>query len=335
MKRKRFVAAGTAFASIGIVRAPAKAAQFQGKCGTDTPIEHPINVRAIQMFNAIKAETGGRLEVKVFPNNSLGGNPAMLQQIRTGALEFMMANGAGTIANVFPLAGMESLGFVFKDDAMAFRAMDGAFGEYVRKQINDKAELNITIFGHEFEHGFRQITTSSKPIHAADDLAGVKLRTPVSKIWTDLFQTLGASPISLNFAEVYVALQTKVADGQENPLVVIEVARLFEVQRYLSLTSHMWAGYNLISNAQYWKALPKDIQDVVERNLAKYSTLQRADTINLNNSLADKLRRQGMQVVNPDRDSFKKKLGPYYARWKNEFGQTAWSLLEQYTGKIG
>jgi tripartite ATP-independent transporter DctP family solute receptor len=334
---RRDLLAGSAatFASIAFVRAPARAAQYQAKLGTDTPIEHPINVRSIEMWGAVKRETGGRMEVKVFPNNALGGNPAMLQQIRTGALEFMCANPAGTIANVFPLAGIESLGFVFKDDRQAFEAMDGALGQYVRQEINNRKDLNITIFPHEFEHGFRQITTSNKPIRNADDVVGLKIRTPVSKIWTDLFQTLGASPISLNFAEVYVALQTHVADGQENPYVVIEVARLFEVQKYLSATSHMWAGYNLIANTQYWNSLPKDVQDVINRNLAKYSALQRRDTISLNNSLADKLQRQGMTLVRPDRESFRRKLGPYYARWKSEFGATAWGYLEQYAGKVG
>lgn len=335
ISRGRFVAgAGSMFSSIAAVRSQAKGAEFQGKCGTDTPIEHPINIRAIQMWNAVKQETNGRLEVHVFPNNVLGGNPAMLAQLRSGALEFMMANGAGTIALVFPLAGMESLGFAFSDDAQAFRAMDGAFGDYVRKQINAKTELNLTIFPHEFAHGFRQITTSTKPIRNADDLVGVKLRVPVSKIWTDLFQTLGASPVALNANEIYVALQTHVADGQENPLVVIEIFRMYEVQKYLSLSSHMWAGYNLVSNTAFWKSLPSDVQDVVQRNLAKYSVLQRRDTMNLNSSLADKLSRQGLQISMPDRESFKRKLGPYYARWKAEFGQTAWSLLEEYTGKI-
>ena len=332
--RAKFVlGTASAFASIGIVRAPAKAAQFTGKIGTDTPIEHPINVRAIQMFNDIKQQTAGRLDVKVFPNNQLGGNPAMLQQIRSGALEFMMANPAGTIALVFPLAGIESVGFAFKDDATAFAAMDGALGEYVRKEIN-AAKIGITIFPHEFEHGFRQITTSTKPIRSADDLVGFKLRVPTSKVWTDLFQALGASPITINANEIYVALQTHIADGQENPFVVIEVFRLFEVQKYLSRTSHMWAGFNLISNTEYWNGLPHDIQDVVMRNLKKYSVLQRRDTIALNNSLADKLHRQGMELVTPDRESFRRKLGPYYAKKKAEYGPTAWDLLEQYAGKI-
>lgn len=327
-------AAAGAFASIGVVRAPARAAQFQGKFGTDTPAEHPINVRSIEMWNAIKQETGGRLEIKVFPNNQLGGDPAMLQQVRSGALESMASTGAGVTGLVFPLAAIESLGFAFKSTKNVFDAMDGSLGDYVRKEINQR-NLGFTIFPHPFEHGFRQVTTSTKPIRTPDDLVGVKLRTPTGKIWVDLFQTLGASPISLNFAEVYTALQTHVADGQENPFAVIEVGRLYEVQKYLSVTNHMWAGYSIIINTDFWKRLPPDVQAAVQRNIKKYSALQRRDTIALNNSLASKLQRQGLQINQTEPEPFRRKLGPYYARWKNEFGTTAWGLLEQYTGKLG
>ena len=130
-------------------------------------------------------------------------------------------------------------------------------------------------------------------------------------------------------------MQTKVVDGQENPYAIIETSRLFEVQKYLSVTNHMWSGFWFLSNADFWKSLPPDIQAIIERNAAKYALSDRRDTELLNGSLADKLGRQGMAFNKADTASMRAKLGPFYAKWKGEFGTQAWTLLEASVGKLG
>jgi tripartite ATP-independent transporter DctP family solute receptor len=184
-------------------------------------------------------------------------------------------------------------------------------------------------------NGYRQITSSTKPIRNADDLAGFKIRTPAAAIWLDLFRTLGASPTPMNFSEVYTSLQTHVIDGQENPFGLIESARLFEVQKYLSVTNHMWSGYWLIANGDAWTALPPDIQKIVSRNAKKYGDLQNTDVALYNASLADKLARRGMILNYADTATFRAKLGPFYAKERDTFGPTAWGLLEASVGKLG
>ena len=181
----------------------------------------------------------------------------------------------------------------------------------------------------------RQITSSNKPMRTVADLAGFKIRTPAGELWVDLFKSLGAAPAPLNFSELYTALQTRVFDGQENPFAIIDVGRLYEVQKYLSVTNHMWSAYHFLGNQDAWKALPPDVQSVVERNLTKYALLQRRDTQLRNESLSEKLSRRGM-TINGRHERLPRKLSSsgFYTKWSGKFGAQAWSLLEKTSGKL-
>jgi tripartite ATP-independent transporter DctP family solute receptor len=331
--RRRFAAGSlAAFASIAIVRAPARAATFAYRYASNLSIDHPLNVRMIEMWAAVKRETGGRLDVTVFPNSELGGDTGMLAQLRSGALQFFTIDG-GVLQSVVPVAAIQGVGFAFKDSNAAFAAMDGPLGAYVRKEIEAKG---LAVLPKMWENGMRQITASNRPIKTAGDLAAFKIRTPPGRLWVDLFHSLGASPTPIAFAEVYTALQNHTVDGQENPYAVVDTAKLYEVQKYLSVTNHMWSAYWLLGNQDAWNALPPDIKAIVVRNASKYAVLQRRDTALLNASLADKLARRGMQVNSADTASFRAKLrdAKFYDHWRSEFGTTAWDLLEASSGKL-
>jgi tripartite ATP-independent transporter DctP family solute receptor len=319
-------------ASIGVVRSPARAAEITGKAGTNQPPDHPLSLAMKDLWDAVRTQTNGRVDVAVFPNNQLGGDTAMMQQLRAGALQVMTLDG-GILEAVVPVAGIQSVGFAFSDSAGAFRAFDGKLGAYVRGEIEAKG---IHPFDKIWENGMRMITSSTRPVHNDADLAGFKMRTPNSRIALDLFRSLGAAPTSMNFSELYTSLQTHVVDGQENPLANIEFARFFEVQKYLTLSGHMWGGYWLLAGGEWWKGIPPDLQAVITRNASTYTDRQRRDVMKLNDTLIGKLRSQGMEVIEkPDRASMKAKLGEFYGRWKTEFGATPWALLEGYAGKLG
>jgi tripartite ATP-independent transporter DctP family solute receptor len=328
-ERKKFLAGSAAvFASINVIKAPAKAADFEYKFATNAPISHPLNTNAVPMWEGVKKETGGKVDVKIFPNNVLGGDTAMLTQLRSGAIQFFMLSG-GILTNVVPVAGIQGVPFAFKSHKEVFAAFDGELGAYVRKEIENNG---LYAFPLITDNGFRQITNSVRAINTVKDLEGLKIRTPVGRLWVDLFKTLGAQVATINISEAYSALQTHVVDGQENPLANIETGRLYEVQKYLSITNHLWGGYWLLMNADIWKTLPPDLQGVVERNAAKYALLDRSDTLALNRSLQGKLVEQGMTVNVADAASFQKKLGAFYGSAKAEFGPTLWALLEQTCG---
>jgi tripartite ATP-independent transporter DctP family solute receptor len=331
MSRGRFAAAtAAAFASIAVVRAPARAAQFSFKYGTDQTISSPVTTRAKEMWTQVEKETGGRLHVDTFPDSTLGGDTQMISQVRSGALQFLTEPGS-ILGSVSAIAQLDSLAFAFKDTKTAFAACDGDFGDFIRKEI---AKVGVYVLSHPWDNGFREIT-ANKPIRTAADLEGLKMRVPASPISLDLFRSLGAAPVPMNVSELYTGLQTHIVEGQENALININQPKLYEVQKTLNFSNHSWDCWWWLVNQDAWNSLPKDIQDTVQRNVTKYAYLQRRDFAALTGALTDKLHRYGMQIVQCDTGTFKARLGDFYKKWHGTFGDTGWGLLEKYTGKLG
>jgi tripartite ATP-independent transporter DctP family solute receptor len=333
MNRRTFTAGAATLASIGILRFPAGAAEFTYKFGNDNPETHPVNVRMKDAAAKIKEETGGRFELQLFPNNQLGGDTAMLTQLRSGAVQFLTFPDT-ILASIVPVAAINGMGFIFESYNHVWQAMDGQLGAYVRSQIE---AASLYAFEKEWNNGFRQITSSTHPIDKVADLDGFKIRVPVSPLVLSLFKSLGASPTPINFSEVYTSLQTHVVDGQENPVALIETAHLYEVQKYLSLTNHMWNGYWFLANTDAWNKLPKQIRDVVEKNVNAAAVLERSDLENSNAAEVKTLATKGLAINTPDRAPFKKRLvdSGFYKQWHQTYGDKAWAALEKYTGPLG
>jgi tripartite ATP-independent transporter DctP family solute receptor len=211
--------------------------------------------------------------------------------------------------------------------------MDGDLGGYVRAQIG-----NANLFAMEkiWDNGFRQTTTSTKPVQSPDDFRGMKLRVPPSPLWTSMFKAFDASPASINFNEVYSALQTKIVDGQENPLAIIATAKLYEVQKYCSLTNHMWDGFWFLANQRAWQSLPDDVRAIVARNVNAAGVKEREDVAKLNATLQQELAGKGLVFNQPDQAPFRDKLraAGFYTEWKAKYGDEAWGLLEKSVGKL-
>lgn len=330
MLRSRFLSGAAAATGAAAVAAPAAAAQWEYKFGHDMPVQHPLHTTMVRMWREVEQRTGGRLRVAVFPQNQLGSDSAALSQIRSGALQFTCLSGA-IIASVVPVTQIENLPFAFSSVDEVFHAMDNELGEYLRREMEAK---DLIAMPRMYDLGLRQVTSSTHPIRTADDFANFKIRTPPSKIFVDAFKALGASPTSISFNETYVALQTHVVDGQETPYSVIETSRLYEVQKYLSVTNHSWAGWWLLANVDAWRSLPSDVQDVVREISVKYSAIERRETALANAALADKLSRRGMIFNKADTATFKARLTAFYADWKTAFGTTAWNSLQKVTGRL-
>jgi tripartite ATP-independent transporter DctP family solute receptor len=331
--RQGFVAgASSAFASITIAT-PVRAADFNLKYGHDLPAEHPVNVRSVEAFARIKAATKGRVVITSYPASQLGSDPSMLQQLRSGATEMLALPGA-FLNSVVPLASIENLAYAFPNRDVVFRAMDGDLGGVIRDEIRSRG---IVVLDKIWENGFREITTSTKPIRNVADLAGLRIRVSPGKIRVDTFQSLGASPTPIALSELYTSLQTHVVDAQENPLLLIDQQKFYEVQKYVSMSDHIWSGYWTLFNQDVWNKIPKDVQAIISREIDRATLLARNDDVNLNRAVRDKLLRRGMVFNDVDKDSFKKKLvdAKYYERWKAEFGPKAWAALEKYANKLG
>ncbi|RZL53609.1 MAG: TRAP transporter substrate-binding protein, partial [Variovorax sp.] len=241
----------SALPAAGIVTAlprMARAAEFTYKYGNNLPVTHPLNVRAQEAMDRILKETNGRVDIKIFPNNQLGGDTDMLAQVRSGGIEFFTPS-ALVIATLVPVAAINAIGFAFSDYGQVWSAMDGKLGAHVREAIG---KTRLYAFEKMWDNGFRQTTSSKAPVTSAKDLDGLKIRVPVSPLSISMFKSLGASPASLQFSEVYSSLQTKIVDAQENPLPIIQVAKLYEVQKFASLTNHIWDGYWFVANGRAW-----------------------------------------------------------------------------------
>lgn len=323
-------AASTAVAGPFIRRARAQSPEFTFKYANNAPASHPMNVRAQQASQRILAETDGRFLLKVFPNNQLGGDSDVLGQLRSGAVEFFSLSPL-ILSTLIPSASISGVGFAFADYPAAWRALDGDLGTYMRAQIT---KAGLVAMDKIWDNGFRQITTSTKPINTPADLSNFKLRVLSSPISSSMFKALGASPTTISFAETYSALQTKVTDGQENPLALISAAKLYEVQKYCSLTSHMWDGYWFLGNRRSWEKLPAAIKDVVAKNVNEAGLAERGDTAALNASLQTDLSASGMVFNKPDPEPFRATLrkAGFYDEWKQKFGDEAWGLLAKASG---
>jgi tripartite ATP-independent transporter DctP family solute receptor len=334
--RRALLKASAASAVMGSVAAPwvarAQQAEFSYKFANNLPDSHPLNLRAKEMAAAIKTETNGRFDLQIFPNNQLGADTDVLSQLRSGGVEFFTMSGL-ILATLVPAASINGMGFAFPDYATVWKAMDGELGAYVRKEV---AKANIVAFEKIWDNGFRQTTSSTKPINGPGDYKGFKIRVPVSPLWTSMFKAFEAAPASINFNEVYSALQTKIVEGQENPLALISTAKLYEVQKYCSLTNHMWDGYWFLANRRALEALPADVRTIVEKNVNAAALKARTDTEKLNATVREELAAKGLIFNQPDVAAFREKLrsAGFYSEWKGKYGEEAWAILEKSVGKL-
>jgi tripartite ATP-independent transporter DctP family solute receptor len=333
LTRRRLLTGAAALPLFSILTHRADAAEFELKYATGQDPTHPVNLRAKEALDRIREATSRRVNIKLFPANQLGSDTDLLSQVRNGSVEFFNLSSL-ILATFVPVSGITSVGFAFKNYDDVWKAMDGDLGTYIRAEI---AKTPIFTVSKIWDNGFRHITSSGREIKSAADMKGFKMRVPPAPPLTSLFQALEAAPSPINFNEVYTALQTKVVEGQENPLAIIATARLYEVQKSCSLTGHVWDGYWVLGNKRAFQKLPADVQQIITRENDKSATDQRADVAKLSGSLTADLKAKGINFINVAQEDFRKKLAgtSFYGDWKTKYGAEAWALLEKVSGKLG
>ena len=333
LTRRSFVAATAALPLFSILSRPAGAAEFTLKFATGQDPTHPVNKRGREAIDRIKEATGGRVEINLFPAGQLGSDTDLLGQVRNGAVDYFNI-GASVLATLVPAIGIVNTGFAFASYDQVWKAMDGELGAFVNKEIEKAGLLHVCKF---WDNGFRQLTSSTREIKSPDDLKGFKMRVPAAPILTGLFQALGAGPTPINFNEVYSALQTKIVEGQENPLPIIATAKLYEVQKFCSLTSHVWDAYIILGNRRSFSRLPADVQAIVTREFNKAGDDERADIAALSTTLQQDLAAKGLKFVEVDKPAFRNALAKstFYKDWHGKFGEEGWGLLQKTVGELG
>jgi len=295
--------------------------------------ESPLHRQLVAMWDDIRNEAGGRVETRVYAqnNNVPGSDPQALRMLVAGEIQFFTLMG-GVLDRIVPVTAVQDMPFAFRSAEHAHRAMDGPLGAYLRADIEAHG-LHAFPIG-AFDNGMRQISITKRPIVVPADLAGIRMRTPDAPLIADTFRAFGAEPVTVNSADIYAALKSGKVDAQENPLALIELFKLYEVVRYVSVSNHIWSGFNQLAHLPTWKRLPVEIQTVIERNVAKHVKLQRQRQAALNARLRTTLERQGPVFNDVNQEPFKRMLGGVYQKWKNQLGSRCWSLLERETGGL-
>ena len=332
LSRRRAIAGAAGVSAAVIPRWPANAAEFSYKLGSSSPMEHPALARSQEAVTKIKQASNGRLEITIYPNSVLGGDTGMISQAISGALEMYMMS-IDLLAPRNPACAISGVGFAFPSYDHVWAAMDGELGGMMRGAAE---QIGLYCLDKGFDHGFRQVTTRTKPIVTPADLRGFKIRLPVAPALISLFRHLGAAPTAINFSEVYSALQTGIVDGQENPLVLIDTAKLYEVQKYCSLTNHTWSGFHASFNIAAWKKLPPDLQEIVYREFSAAAMQERQDFLAMTRVEQNGLTAKGLAFNTPDTVPFRETLvkSGFYTDMKKTVGDPAWALLEKYVGLL-
>jgi tripartite ATP-independent transporter DctP family solute receptor len=332
LARRTLLAASIGAPVLGLAPRFARAAEFEMKWGAFAPPDHPLSVNALEAAKKIGAESKGRVAIKYFPSSQLGGDTDMLSQLRSGALD-LYTTSASFMTTLNPAVGASALGFAFKDYSAIWQAVDGDVGRVARKAA---AAVNIHVFDKYWDLGFRTVSSGTKPIASLADMQGLKIRVPVLPMFFSMFKALGAAPVSMNFSELYTSLQTKLVEGQENPLVNVYTAKLYEVQKYIALTNHCWEGMLIAANRSAFTALPADIQDIIARNINAAGLQEREDMKKLNADIQAKLVAAGIKFNEIDIAPFRAKLKQegYYKEWRAKIGEEGWAALEKSTGPL-
>ena len=327
--RRAFVA-GT-IGSVSIFAKTLRASEFSFiQYHNQTPASS-LHRRLVEMWAAIQKETGGRVEAQVCAENNRvpGSDPAALGMLVAGEIQFFTLMG-GILGTVVPVAEAQQVPFAFRNAAHAHEAVDGALGAYLREEMAAQGIVGFTVGA--FDNGMRQMAGLKRPIVVPSDLEGIRMRVPAGQMVADMFRALGAEPVVVNSNAIYDALQSGRVDAQENPLALIDLFKLYEVSKYVSMTNHMWSGFNQLAHLPTWRRVPAEIKAVIEPNVTRYVRLQRQDQARANSRLRAELTTRGLVFNDVETAPFRRQLSGFYATWKNRLGRKCWSLLEGAAG---
>jgi tripartite ATP-independent transporter DctP family solute receptor len=258
------------------------------------------------------AKLGGKAKVVVYGSSQLGGDKELLQKLKLGTVD--MALPSTVLSSEVDLFGVFEMPYLVKDRGHMAKIEKELFWSKLEPEVEKKGLKIIAVW----ENGYRHITDSKRPINVPADLQGIKLRVPEGKWRVKMFQTYGANPSPMKFSEVFTALQTGVMDGQENPLTQIYSAKFQEVQKYLSLTGHVYTPAYVSVGAKKWATLPADVRKVLEDTARETQQFVYERAEKDDNDLLAKLKAAGMQVNTPNKDAFVAASKPVYDEFAKE-----------------
>ena len=312
MTRGTLLAAGVAAVLALAAGAPARGQGIEIKLAHSSEPGSIFQVSADEFAKRANAKLAGKAKVTVYGSAQLGADKELLQKLKLGTVEISLPSSI--MSTEGDLFGVFDMPYLVKDRAHMQRIEKEVFWPAIAPTVEAKGLKIIAVW----ENGFRHITNNRRPINTPDDLKGVKLRVPEGKWRVKMFQAYGANPTPMKFSELFTALQTGVVDGQENPFANIVSAKFYEVQKYLSLTNHLYTPAYVTVGTKKWATLPADVRQALEDTAREvqpfvFGTAEKWDT-----ELLDKLRTSGIQINQANREAFVGASRPIYEEFSRD-----------------
>jgi TRAP-type transport system periplasmic protein len=289
----------------------AEPAVVQMKIGHFAAESHPGNIAVKMFIEGVEKRTNGQIKIANFPNNALGSPPEVLEQNILGAVDMSLPT-QGQLGKYSKKFNCVMLPFLYENYAHADKVLDGPFIAWAAPDL-DKAGL---VFLSNWEWGFRNLTNSKRPVNKPEDVKGLKIRTPPELPTQAAMEALGAVVATINFNELQMALKQGVVDGQENPIAVIYANKLYETQKYLTMTGHNYNTMVHVISKKVWDKLTPDQQKIIKEESVKAGNYMRKAVRDGEAQEIAELKKLGVEVSTPDKTPFKKLMGPAYDRMK-------------------
>lgn len=297
----------------------------------DVAESHPSHTAFVEKFqNALQNASNGNITVELYPNSQLGSLAENMEAMRIGDLEMAALNDS-IVAGIVPEYNLVGLPFLWTSLEAAQNAMDGDFGQALDKKLEENAGIITLAWG---DVGFRNITNSKKAISTPDDLKGLKIRTMTNNLHVEYFTALGAIPTPMSFSELFTALQQKTVDGQENPTALIYNNALYEAQKYMSVSEHVFTAVALNISADFYNSLPADYQEAIKEAAKNTMEYQRELITAENESLLSNIEAAGVEVTvltDEQKAAFQKVAeDTVYKTAASEYGQELIDMAAKY-----
>ena len=280
--------ASVALAAAGVSMAQDKTIKF----ATQNPKGHPIVLGMEKFREIVESKSGGKIKVNLFPGGTLGSDQANVSAMQGGTLEMVSMN-SGILSSQVKEFAIFDFPFMFGSTKEADAVVDGPIGKKLHAKLEDKGIVGLGYY----ELGFRNMTNSKRAINKVADIDGLKLRVIPNPINVDWVKALGANPTPLPFPELYAALEQKAVDGQENPVATINGAKLYEVQKHLTLTGHQYNPQSVVISKKFWDGLSAAEKKIVADAVSESAKFQRTTARTLEASLLENLKKNGMEVT--------------------------------------
>ncbi len=293
---------------------------------------HPTYLATKKWADLVMAKLPGKYDIQVYANAQLGDDVRATEAVRMGSLE-MVATSASPLAGLLPQLMALDLPFLFPSDKAADAVLDGKVGQKLAADLEPKG-LKILAY---YENGFRQLTNSAHEVKSPEDLKGLKIRTMENPIHLAAWKALGANPTPMPFSEVFTAMQQKTIDGQENPIPTIYLQKFYEVQKFVTLSGHVYGPHILLINAKLFNSFPAEDQKVMLEAAQESALFQRATNRKMSSDYVDSLRKEGMTVtvLTPaQQKAFQDAVKPVYTQFEDKIGKDFIASIQETIANV-